>query len=103
MDSLHTPSGPQWALRVRKITDHLSRDFLGGPRICKFAWVINFQKTGTFFFLGLLMILYGQTATATWIYLALHGTYGLVWFLKDMAFPDPVWQRRITIGGAIKF
>ena len=101
MDSLHTPTGPQWALRVRKMTDHLSRDFLGGPRICKFAWVINFQKTGTFFFLGLLMILYGQTATASWVYLALHGTYGLVWFLKDMAFPDPAWQHRIKIGGAI--
>jgi len=27
--------------------------------------------------------------------------YGLVWILKDVAFPDPSWQRRITIAGGI--
>ena len=36
-----------------------------------------------------------------WIYLAMHGSYGLVWILKDLAFPDPNWQNRITIGGNI--
>lgn len=87
---------------MRKFTDHLTTDFGGGPRPWKFAWVINFQKTGTFAFLGLLMWFYADktpaaTSTAAWIYLALHGTYGLVWFLKDMTFPDPGWQRRITL------
>ena len=84
---------------MRRCTDYLSSDFLGGPRPWKFAWVINFQKGGTFVFLGLLMALYGNTSVAAWVYLALHGTYGLVWLLKDMAFPDPNWQKRITIGG----
>ncbi|NIP17167.1 MAG: DUF1295 domain-containing protein [Xanthomonadales bacterium] len=74
-------------------------DFLGGPRPWKFAWVINFQKVGTFFFLGLLMWWHGNTSMAAWVYLAMHGSYGLVWFLKDIAFPDPAWQKRITIGG----
>ena len=76
-------------------------DFLGGPRPWKFAWVINFQKVGTFFFLGALMWWYGNTTTASWIYLAMHGSYGLVWFVKDVAFPDPAWQKRITIGGGV--
>lgn len=92
---------PAWALFMRRLTNYLSHDFLGGPRPWKFAWVINFQKTGTFFFLGALMYWYGQSSAAAWVYLALHGTYGLVWFLKDMAFPDPNWQQRITIGGGI--
>jgi len=34
-----------------RFTDYLVCDFLGGPRPWKFAWVINFQKTGTFVFL----------------------------------------------------
>ena len=86
---------------MRRFTDYLSQDFLGGPRPWKFAWVINFQKTGTFFFLGALMWWYGQSSAAAWVYLALHGTYGLVWLVKDMALPDPNWQIRITIGGIV--
>ena len=31
----------------------------------------------------------------------MHGSYGLVWILKDTAFPDTNWQQRITIGGGI--
>ena len=76
-------------------------DFPGGPRVLKFAWAINFQKVGTFPFLALLMVLYGNTSAAAWVYLALHGSYGISWFIKDMAFPDPGWQVRITLGGAI--
>lgn len=30
-------------------------------------------------------------------YLGLHGTYGLCWLLKDMIFPDPTWNRHITL------
>ena len=101
MSKAHSMAGPTWALAVHRLFNYLSRDFLGGPRICKFSWVINFQKTGTFLFLGLLMLWYDANSTPVWVYLALHGTYGFVWFLKDMAFPDPSWQQRITIGGAI--
>ncbi len=93
--------GPVWARTMRRFSDYVSQDFLGGPRPWKFAWVINFQKTGTFVFLGLLMWLYQNNSPAVWVYLALHGSYGLVWFLKDIAFPDPNWQKRITIGGGI--
>jgi protein-S-isoprenylcysteine O-methyltransferase Ste14 len=35
-----------------------------------------------------------------WVYLALHGTYGLCWLLKDVAFPDPNFQRKVTFGSA---
>jgi protein-S-isoprenylcysteine O-methyltransferase Ste14 len=94
-------SAPAWAARMQSITGHLVEDFLGGPRLWKFAWVINFQKLGTFFFLGFLMWYYGNFSTAAWVFLAMHGSYGLVWFIKDMAFPDPAWQTRITIAGGI--
>jgi hypothetical protein len=61
---------PAWALAMRRLSTWISRDFGGGPRPWKLAWVVNFQKCGTFFFLGALMAWYGNTSTAAWIYLA---------------------------------
>jgi AspT/YidE/YbjL antiporter-like protein len=77
----------------------LVNDFGGGPRPWKFAWAMNFQKTGTFPLHAVLIAWYQNTGTAAWIYLAMHGSYGLVWIIKDLAFPDPAWQRRVTVGG----
>ena len=95
-----TPA-PAWAATTRRLTDYLSRDFLGGPRPWKFSWVINFQKAGTFPVLLLLMWHYDNWSMAAWVYLAMHGSYGLVWILKDLAFPDPSWQVRVTILGGL--
>jgi len=97
---------PTWALRLRGVNNWLMFDAFGGPRPWKLSWVINFQKAGTFPVLALLMWYYsGRTAAATapaaWTYLALHGSYGLVWLLKDLAFPDVNWQRRATVGGGL--
>jgi hypothetical protein len=92
---------PAWAAAMQRVTNYLVNDFGGGPRPWKFAWLINFQKTGTFPLLGFLIAWYHNTSSAAWIYLAMHGSYGLVWIIKDLAFPDPSWQKRITIGGGI--
>lgn len=99
-------NAPAWAVAMRRYNNCLMYDLGGGPRPWKFAWIINVQKGGTFFFLGVLMWWYAgrtpaATSTAAWIYLALHGSYGLVWLLKDFCFPDPGWQHRITIGGGL--
>lgn len=92
---------PRLVAAWSRITGHLSQDFLGGPRVLKFAWVINVQKGATLAFVAALMIAYRNFSTAAWVYLALHGTYGLCWLLKHAAFPDPSWERRITVGGAV--
>ncbi|HUS21348.1 MAG TPA: DUF1295 domain-containing protein [Aeromicrobium sp.] len=98
-------AAPKWAQASRKLTNFATFE-APGPKVVKFAWVINFQKVGTFAFLGLLMWFYADrtpaaTSTAAWIYLALHGSYGLVWFLKDRVFPDPNWETRISPLGAL--
>ena len=36
----------------------------------------------------LLMIYFNNYSKGAYIYLSLHGTYGLIWLLKDMTFPD---------------
>ena len=83
-------NAPAWAVTMRRFNNRLMYDLGGGPRPWKFAWIINFQKGGTFLFLGLLMWLYAPytaaaTSPAAWTYLALHGS----------------WQHRITIGGGL--
>lgn len=103
---VHASPAPHWALTLRRFNNWWLNDLGGGPRVLKFSWVINTQKTGSFFFYGFLMWLYADTtaaatSTAAWVYLALHGSYGLVWFLKDMAFPDPGWQVKVTWGSAL--
>lgn len=88
------------ALRTNRAVQYLSRDAFGGPRVLKLAWVINLQKAGTLPFIAALMWWYGNATPAAWIYLALHGGYGLSWFVKDLALPDRGWQQRVTFGGA---
>jgi protein-S-isoprenylcysteine O-methyltransferase Ste14 len=84
-----------------RFRDHLTDDFLGGPRPLKAAWVIDAQKGGTLVFvLGLMWAFDCWTPTA-WCYAALHGSYGLTWLLKDAAFPDPGWEKKVTLGSAV--
>ena len=84
---------PRYARFVRGLQQRYVIDMPGGPRIVRFATVINFQKCLMFVYLAALMWLYSDrtptaTSTAAWIYLALHGSYGLVWYLKDKTFPE---------------
>jgi protein-S-isoprenylcysteine O-methyltransferase Ste14 len=87
--------------RYLRLRDHLTDDFLGGPKALKFAWVINLQKGGTLPFVLALMGWYDCWSATAWVYLGLHGSYGLIWLLKDRLFPDPGWEKRITFGGAL--
>lgn len=84
-----------------KLRDYFTEDFLGGPKLLKLAWVINLQKGGTLFFVLALMAAYDVWTATAWVYLGLHGSYGLVWLLKDRVFPDPNWEKRTTFGGAV--
>ncbi len=88
-------------LKLKKMADYLTTDFLGGPKVWKLAWVINFQKAGTFVFVAWLMWFYQNDTTAAFVYLAMHGGYGIVWLIKDLCFPDSGWQKKVTIGAGL--
>lgn len=36
-----------------------------------------------------------------WVYLALHGTYGMLWVAKSHFFPDPSWEARTSLAGGL--
>jgi protein-S-isoprenylcysteine O-methyltransferase Ste14 len=97
---------PRWAAALQRFNQHCMFDLAGGPRPLKLAWVINAQKAGCLPFFAFLMWYYADatpwaTSTAAWVYLGLHGSYGLIWLLKDLAFPDANWQGRCTFGSAL--
>ncbi len=58
---------------------------------------INLHKALTFILVIALMILYQNFTIGAWVYLALHGTYGILWLLKDRIYPDKKWEQEISI------
>jgi protein-S-isoprenylcysteine O-methyltransferase Ste14 len=65
----------------------------------KQKFFVNSHKGITWLAILLLMAAYGQWDNATaWVYLALHGTYGILWVLKSRIFPDKSWDRRVGWG-----
>lgn len=90
---------PNWAKVINALNTYLTEDFLGGPKVCKIAWAINLHKFLTVFVIASLMLWFNNYSTAAWVYLALHGTYGFCWLLKHIAFRDPSWETKSTVGG----
>jgi protein-S-isoprenylcysteine O-methyltransferase Ste14 len=58
---------------------------------------IDSHKAVTALFVLALIAVYGQWQNPTaWVYLALHGTYGILWAWKSRVFPDKNWERPAT-------
>ncbi|MEB3218319.1 MAG: DUF1295 domain-containing protein [Nostocales cyanobacterium 94392] len=62
---------------------------------------INLHKALTFIFVLALMVIYQNFTIGAWVYLALHGTYGILWLLKDRIYPDKQWEQEVSLGMGI--
>lgn len=59
---------------------------------------IDSHKAATGLAVLALIALYDRWHNDTaWIYLALHGTYGLLWVLKSRIFPDKAWEEPVNL------
>ncbi len=67
----------------------------------KLKYAINLHKGSTAFFVLGLMFYYNNFSTGAWVYLALHGSYGFLWLLKDRVFPDKQWEEKVSVGYAL--
>jgi len=85
----------------RQLLDYLMTDLGPGPRCVPMCWFINLQKGGTLPVVLAMMRYFGNYSTTAYIYAALHGSYGLIWLLKELVCPDPSWQRKVRVGSAI--
>lgn len=60
---------------------------------------IDSHKAATGPYVFALIAAYGAWDNVViWVYLALHGTYGLLWVTKSHFFPDASWEERTTLG-----
>ena len=64
--------------------------------------VINLHKGLTAPVVLAMMLAWNRFDSGPWVYLALHGTYGVLWLLKDRLFPDRQWQQQIGWPTAIR-
>ena len=62
----------------------------------KLNQIINLHKGLTVFVVAGLMMFYQNYSIAAWVYLSLHGTYGILWLLKEKIFPDPYFKEKIN-------
>ena len=63
----------------------------------KLNQIINLHKGLTVFVVAGLMFFYKNYSIAAWVYLSLHGTYGILWLLKEKIFPDPYFKEKINL------
>ena len=94
-------TAPQWAIAMDRWLRYLTEDLGGGPRKIRIAQMINFHKVITLFLIYGMMVYFDNYSTAAWIYLALHGTYGYCWLIKDFSFRDIYFDKRVTFGGVL--
>jgi steroid 5-alpha reductase family enzyme len=60
---------------------------------------IDSHKGATSVVILILIAVYSQWESATaWVYLGLHGSYGLLWVLKSRFFGDKSWEQPCSIG-----
>ncbi|MCU0369740.1 MAG: DUF1295 domain-containing protein [Cyclobacteriaceae bacterium] len=67
----------------------------------KLKYPVNLHKGATAFYVLALMFLYGNYSAGAWVYLALHGSYGFLWLLKNQIFPDKQWEQPVSMGYAV--
>ena len=79
-----------------KITHHLGP----GPAFIPFNWNINVNKGSLSFLIFAMMIYYDNFDLGMWVYLVLHGSYGVFWFAKERVYPDKNHQGKQTLMSA---
>ncbi len=67
----------------------------------KIKHFLNLHKGSTFILILGLMVAYNNFTLGAWVYLALHGTYGLLWLLKDRIYPDKQWEQEVSLANGI--
>ena len=60
-------------------------------------YIINTFKGGELLVCLICMFIYNNFSTRAVLYTALHGSYGIIWVLKDLILPDASFQRKLGI------
>lgn len=84
---------------LTRIHDYLYYEIPIGPKeFVEMRHVINLFKGGTIAYLVLLMWWYQNFSTGMYLYLGLHGSYGVAWLFKDYVFGDKSFAVKVNFG-----
>jgi hypothetical protein len=72
-----------------------------GPSVVLLSTSINLQKAGLPIWIAFLMWYFSNYSTDMWIYAAMHGTYGLAWYMKHLTMQDQAFNRHQTVTSVI--
>ena len=101
MEIAKTQVPPKWVRTINSFNSYMTHDLLGGTKRFKTSWAINTHKLLTPLVVLALMLVYSNFSTSAWLYLSLHGSYCVCWLIKHLAFRDPRWETKVTLGGAV--
>jgi hypothetical protein len=82
---------------IQKLNDFLFYDIPPCTLRLKSRYIIDVFKAGMPFICIAAMFLFSNYSPQAALYTGLHGSYGLLWLLKDLIFPDPNFDRPSTI------
>lgn len=101
---------PKWAAVLHGIANRIIGTETAGGRTgetgAPTGWaplnvVIDLHKAATGLFVLILMQAYDVFTAPAWVYLALHGSYGIAWVVKDVAVGDRKWRHRVGLLGVL--
>jgi len=75
--------------------------YLGAQKTFAVKHAVNAHKACCPLVVAALMLWRGDDRLVSWVYLVMHGNYGLTWLLKDAWFPDASWERPATPGSFV--
>ncbi len=109
---MSTTPAPRWAATLHRLAWHLvdGREVggrAGGPvaehesGLMQLNVAINLHKAATGALVVGLMLACDVFTAPAWTYLAMHGSYGLVWVLKDVTAGGRRWRQPVGTGGLL--
>mmetsp|Transcript_12077 Transcript_12077/g.10676 ORF Transcript_12077/g.10676 Transcript_12077/m.10676 type:complete len:321 (+) Transcript_12077:8-970(+) len=82
---------------LNKFSDYVTYNLGPGPQFIPMNWCINMLKGLCGIYIFIIMLCYDNFSRGAWIYLTVHGSYGICWLLKDLIFPDSKYSVNITL------
>ena len=83
-----SPCEKSFLNKLALITSPTENPFNFGPKVFPVHIIVNIQKGSTLIIMYLLMLYFKNFSKGSYVYLSLHGSYGIFWIIKDIIFPD---------------
>ncbi|KAL4484604.1 hypothetical protein ABPG74_019781 [Tetrahymena malaccensis] len=90
-----------YGLLLDELRNYIYYDLFETRKVVKAKTLANLFKGTIFLFVIFLMYIYQNFQLQSYIYLTLHGSYGLLWVSKSFVFPDLQFENGMTLFSAI--